>query len=113
MGNCSLGLNGVNGSATGSPVVPGYEGKNSKRQQKGANLQLEVQRAVFNVVEHAETAAHDDFGVAEHVPGEAEPRREVRVVGIDQRAVRKSRVVRGKGYCWGRLETRWTADLGK
>src|SRR5580698_6285246 len=56
--------------------------------------ELKVQCAVLNVVKHPKSAAHNEFRIAKSVPGKAETRGEILVIGIHERAVRSSGIVR-------------------
>src|SRR4029077_6167163 len=68
-------------------------GKDIQNPSKGGlSAELEIQRAILNVVKDAKPAAHDELRVPEHIPGKAGTRGEVVSIGKDQRIIRRSRV---------------------
>src|SRR5271156_7234729 len=63
---------------------------NAGKRRQAAKLQIE--RAIFDVVEDAEAAAHHNLAGTEHVPGESEARGKIIVVGINESAIGRSRI---------------------
>src|SRR5271156_1702603 len=58
---------------------------NAGKRRQAAKLQIE--RAIFDVVEDAEAATHHNLAGTEHVPGESEARGKIVVVGINESAI--------------------------
>lgn len=54
--------------------------------------ELQVKSTVFNVIKDSETAAHDQLGVPEHIPGESKSRGEVVSIRKRQSAIGGSRI---------------------
>src|ERR1700722_5073624 len=68
-----------------SDALPGARCVVGHLAERRLSSELKVERAVFQVIENAGSAAHHQFGISEHVPREAQTRSEIVVVGIHQR----------------------------
>src|SRR5712672_2279294 len=66
------------------------------------SAELQVERAVFEVVKNSAAAAHDQLAIAEHVPGKSNARSKVIVIRVNERAVRRPRIT-GIQNSWRRI----------
>src|SRR5271163_2282250 len=62
--------------------------------ERGLAAELQVEGAVFDIIKDPETAAHNQLGVAEHVPGKTDSRSKVVLVGINQSFVGSTGIAR-------------------
>src|SRR5437764_264511 len=66
------------------------------RTKRRLSAELQVQSAVFNVIENPNTAAHNKFGIAHYIPSKPESRREIIFIRKNQSPIWCSWIVRVK-----------------
>src|SRR6516225_2769404 len=68
-------------------IIVGYVSKGR------LSTKLEIQGAIFDVIENAKPTAHHQLPISQHVPSEAKAGSKVIVIGIDDSAIRRTRVL--------------------